>query len=1048
MLSVTAYLFFLEEKSSRLTSRNVSTLSLPSSLGLLHSNENGEPYGDRTGFMAGGYKNQDWPVKCFNGHKNWVLGWYKDRQLELNPVTDSVKLIRLAAFVDYQKATKDEPVLVNIMDRLFLQYNRAKDFNRETEEKQNKVTITEATNVGSDNRAGLGFGERFEYQNFDGKGGTLIIEVCDIAMGGDDKHRADAILVSVGMGVVLCARDRNPRYASRPTPPAQAPQTGPPTITVTTSTPTTSPPATPNPTTGTPTSLEPTTATPTTMSPTTVAPTTPEPTTFPTEAPTDTGDNCGSLGVLCPPLASVITNIPTAVSTTNRDCNGGSGVLCLEKPNDSAASVSPTSFLGDKQDVKVDCGGGSGMPCDKKATRSEPTLPAVSPETAISVPSNASDHSSSTIPSTSAPPALVKSKVDCDAEHAKGIPCNDSTRTFRIPGRSKESKPPITHNDCDELGVLCSEGRSSTGTPAMPMTHPSAAPKTLPSRITFDDARLPADKPPSTPAPALVNDTHSSSTPESSSANGREIDNDCDGLRVICANKSIPTTNLPKPRNDVTPTDAPASPSSPPPENAADKMPPITKRLCRLFGFRCRGGKITPPLPTAVNTSNAERNVDCDGSGVLCDTTSSNNTLDQTKEKPPLKKNRAVGAPPPHVAPPITSKLCLLFGFTCRDRRPATSPSTSELYPDGDQSDQSGSTPSPKARPSDNSDNCVTSGILCGSEAPTSSATQTNSPGSSGSNSSTTATNSLTFNTTYKDCDRFGIPCPGRTEGKEPPGPPPPPGGPAHDENDDRPSGVGDEALAGNARDRCDEFGIRCDGTTETPRTPVNESNDSLSVTKNDGRVENGFPVKDGSSGKKLDGPQPSLPPAFSLDRVFDGAEYAVDIDDEIASSTDSKKHTADPLWLPAPTATPRVDIEGGYKSTRIYSPYLGPNEPVASPNSAPAQAPNDHHTISDPGKTARTRESITYLRLGPDRGGVAFEGIFDNDADPSSSTSGSYSDGESVLSSSSLPPPGFVDPRPAVEVVLLREGDGGKGRSLSTSIPEPPRLQWPTRPG
>ena len=38
-------------------------------MGLTHSNENGEPYADSSGYMAAGYKDTDWPRKCFNGHK-------------------------------------------------------------------------------------------------------------------------------------------------------------------------------------------------------------------------------------------------------------------------------------------------------------------------------------------------------------------------------------------------------------------------------------------------------------------------------------------------------------------------------------------------------------------------------------------------------------------------------------------------------------------------------------------------------------------------------------------------------------------------------------------------------------------------------------------------------------------------------------------------------------------------------------------------------------------------------------------------------------------
>ena len=52
-------------------------------LGLHHSNTQGEAYQDYSGYMAAGYKDANWPRKAFNGHKNWLLGWYSSRHLSL-----------------------------------------------------------------------------------------------------------------------------------------------------------------------------------------------------------------------------------------------------------------------------------------------------------------------------------------------------------------------------------------------------------------------------------------------------------------------------------------------------------------------------------------------------------------------------------------------------------------------------------------------------------------------------------------------------------------------------------------------------------------------------------------------------------------------------------------------------------------------------------------------------------------------------------------------------------------------------------------------------
>jgi hypothetical protein len=91
---------------------------------------------------------------------------------------------RLVAFVDYlnQDLQEEDAVLVRV-GNLYIQYNRAKGYNAETNANQDKVTITEAE--GSDQvsyaLAGLSVGESYAYPNFENSAHDLIIEVC--AMG-------------------------------------------------------------------------------------------------------------------------------------------------------------------------------------------------------------------------------------------------------------------------------------------------------------------------------------------------------------------------------------------------------------------------------------------------------------------------------------------------------------------------------------------------------------------------------------------------------------------------------------------------------------------------------------------------------------------------------------------------------------------------------------------------------------------------------------------------------------------------------------------------
>ncbi len=149
-------------------------------IGLIHANEDGVAYGDSTDYMAAGHKDMHWPRKCFNGYKNSQLGWYKDRQLILDSSTsfDKGHLVKLASFVDFDRADYDEHVLIVVGNELYLVFNLARDFNIDTEEKRNQVTITATADSGSESLAGLKEQEAFRITNFQNTGKELVIEVC------------------------------------------------------------------------------------------------------------------------------------------------------------------------------------------------------------------------------------------------------------------------------------------------------------------------------------------------------------------------------------------------------------------------------------------------------------------------------------------------------------------------------------------------------------------------------------------------------------------------------------------------------------------------------------------------------------------------------------------------------------------------------------------------------------------------------------------------------------------------------------------------------
>lgn len=163
-------------------------------IGLPHSNEHGDKYGDSTGYMSRSYRNANWPRRCFNGANSAYLGWYKDKTLDMND-SDSPRLVKLAGVVDYGKAAGDEPVLINIGNSKWVQYNRAKWFNENTGEYPDHVIVTQRVDGGTDVVGTVLPGETFAFGDFQVKSCRRVE--------GENENNADYMLISVGKGTDL-----------------------------------------------------------------------------------------------------------------------------------------------------------------------------------------------------------------------------------------------------------------------------------------------------------------------------------------------------------------------------------------------------------------------------------------------------------------------------------------------------------------------------------------------------------------------------------------------------------------------------------------------------------------------------------------------------------------------------------------------------------------------------------------------------------------------------------------------------------------------------
>jgi len=177
----------------RCGSMTITMHELGHNLGLDHANRYYE-YADTTGVMGYGDKTVFGPRSCFNAHKNWHLGWYSDKSLDLsNSIHERAWGGRLVPFVDYDKTFLETDAVVVRIGTLYVQYNRARGFNDGTRLLSNYAVIVSAPDepliAQSELLSGViknGYKPRYlltydsyTFQNFNGTGHNLIFQVCD-----------------------------------------------------------------------------------------------------------------------------------------------------------------------------------------------------------------------------------------------------------------------------------------------------------------------------------------------------------------------------------------------------------------------------------------------------------------------------------------------------------------------------------------------------------------------------------------------------------------------------------------------------------------------------------------------------------------------------------------------------------------------------------------------------------------------------------------------------------------------------------------------------
>jgi hypothetical protein len=115
-------------------------------LNLAHSGTTEGPYNDKHGMMGFSYNQYFGPRMCFNPAKSWQLGWYQDQAIEWNS-NDGTFVGTLVGVADYGKDDNQFVVLKlqhSWQESIYIGYNRAKDYNQETQMSADMITVVRA----------------------------------------------------------------------------------------------------------------------------------------------------------------------------------------------------------------------------------------------------------------------------------------------------------------------------------------------------------------------------------------------------------------------------------------------------------------------------------------------------------------------------------------------------------------------------------------------------------------------------------------------------------------------------------------------------------------------------------------------------------------------------------------------------------------------------------------------------------------------------------------------------------------------------------------
>ena len=159
-------------------------------LGLAHSGEGSDPYGDESGMMGYSYPQDEDPIMCYNPAKSWQLNWYSDKSVAFDPLAGPLEttLIGIAGYGDSSRQSPEYYVNIKLDGGsdgdYYVGYNFVDDddINTGTVEAGNTVTLhrksgSETAYAPSLLLATLDSNQQHVISNYRGSGKDVVIEV-------------------------------------------------------------------------------------------------------------------------------------------------------------------------------------------------------------------------------------------------------------------------------------------------------------------------------------------------------------------------------------------------------------------------------------------------------------------------------------------------------------------------------------------------------------------------------------------------------------------------------------------------------------------------------------------------------------------------------------------------------------------------------------------------------------------------------------------------------------------------------------------------------